>query len=261
LALLTTGGDELLSEGEAFGLHGGTGERLNIFLESGHVKIPGEGEEVLEVAGEQFGITVGIEGDFEDGEQFVQMGGGILEVDGFHDGEDGVGKDPLAEPVEGQVGEVDEVEHEVGEPGRVRKARGQGKEIGKAGRMTPGPAVLVEDNGIDRGELTGVGVFLEKGVPDPDHVTQEPEGHPEIWLGLVFEEEMQKEGRLRGVLPVHREEQVAESAGVENGLIDRSRVFEAGPTATGRQIRGKVGLEKGAGDLEVGKSLVMESVP
>ena len=229
-------------------------------MELRHVKVVGKGEEVLEVTGEQFGVAVGVEGDLEDVEQGGKVFLGMLEVDGFHDGQGGVGEDLLAELVEGDAREIDEVELEIGEPWRVGEPFGKGEEVGEVGRVVPWPVALVKDDGVDCGKVAGLVVLLEKGVPDADHVAQETERHAGVGAGLVFEEEVEKEGLFLGALPLHREEQVAASAGIEDGFVDGGLILEGWPVAVLGERCGEVGFEEGAGDLEIGKGFVVDGV-
>lgn len=43
------------------------GKRFLCFLKRGHVKVLGEGDEVVQVAGEEFRVAGWVKGDFEDG--------------------------------------------------------------------------------------------------------------------------------------------------------------------------------------------------
>ena len=99
-----------------------------------------------------------------------------------------------------------------------------------------------------------------KGLPDAHHVAQEAKGHLWIRLRLVLKEQMKEKRGFAGRLPFDGEEQVAERIGIEDGLVDRGRVFEAGPVTNGGDVGGEVVAEEGAGDGEIGKRLVVEGI-
>ena len=181
---------EMLGESHGAGAVGLVADTVNSAEDAGPVNWVGAIEDVGDEAVEEAAGDMGEE---------VVVPDGVAEetADGFGferaEDEDAVGR--AADGVEGDGGELDESEGEVGQEGAEDvEGGGVAEEGGELGAEFPDSAVLGEDDGEDDREGFGVAVDSDPFFPDADHVAEEAEGDEGVASGLVFEEEVDADG-------------------------------------------------------------------